>query len=337
LTVLTFTDFRIRKAVAQHFQNADLQFSDGGGKRYNIAIKPAAPRYQRKLEGVLRALLGCVSRHPDFKGHTITVLWQSLTMLMPQNPLCYDPQHEAWAHVKYEEDAQGLKVGVYIHKELAPILGYLEDPSKPEETLWYHEWYRQFWRGQQHDHDTAEDTAQAAKNRRWTDLMVASGSSKDGFPLPITITKVDNGYIEYSKDDYNYKMEKLGLYTKDKRPRDQDAEMTDTQIIKEVQKVERSWKQTGGWKDYSKTDWQGSGSGSASGAAHSWQAPAQQSHPAQSLTAEIPRPNPPPVPVSHAAGAPPQQAAGVPPQPPQAGGYGPERKSPPRGTPYPTI
>ena len=148
ITVIIFSDFRMRKAICQHFQNSELRYLHKD-KSLKVAIKPAAPRFPRKPEGVLRALLGVISRHPDYKGLTATVLWPTLTLLQPQEKVEWVQGHPAWATVKYEEDSTGLKVGVYVSRELYTIMGYLEEPSKEAETLWWHEWYKQFWRGMQ--------------------------------------------------------------------------------------------------------------------------------------------------------------------------------------------
>jgi hypothetical protein len=206
--VVTFTDFKVRRALCQHFQNQELRYNFND-KVLKVALKPAAPRFQRKLEGVLRALLGVISRHPDSKGLTATVIWPTLTLLAPQEKVEWAQNHEAWATVKYEEDVTGLKVGVYVSQELHKLMSHLEDPSKEGETLWYHEWYRQFWKGVQNDLDESENiVAQSLPkfSKRWSEVMLGGASTKDGFPLPITITLCEPGDIAYSQADYDYKM-----------------------------------------------------------------------------------------------------------------------------------
>jgi hypothetical protein len=208
ITVVTFTDFKVRRALCQHFQNQELRYNFND-KVLKVALKPAAPRFQRKLEGVLRALLGVISRHPDSKGLTATVIWPTLTLLAPQEKVEWTQNHEAWATVKYEEDVTGLKVGVYVSQELHKLMSHLEDPSKEGETLWYHEWYRQFWKGVQNDLDESENiVAQSLPkfSKRWSEVMLGGASAKDGFPLPITITLCEPGEIAYNQADYDYKM-----------------------------------------------------------------------------------------------------------------------------------
>ncbi|CAE8683355.1 unnamed protein product [Polarella glacialis] len=48
----------------QHFHNS----------HENLSFKPSSPRFQRKLDGILRVPLWALSQHPDQKGKTYTIL-----------------------------------------------------------------------------------------------------------------------------------------------------------------------------------------------------------------------------------------------------------------------
>jgi hypothetical protein len=254
ITVLTFNDFRMRKATATHFQSADLKFKTESGKQLKIAIKPAAPRFQRKLEGVLRALLECISKHPDYEGQTCTILWPTLTIMAPQTEMHYDPNHQAWATVKYEEELVAgsgtIKVGCYVHQDLADVMHYVPlKVEKPDENLWYTAWYNQFWRtGVQNVQDDVEDAAatRAPKmGKRWIDTMLQGSSTRDGFPLPISITKMAPHEIGYSQVDYDYKMARAGF------PKPDDP---NTQRIQEVGGGSAASAAAGG--GYTKEQWE---------------------------------------------------------------------------------
>lgn len=47
--------------------------------------------------------------------------------------------------------------------------------------------------------------------KKWQQSLMAGSSTKDGFPLPVQIIVLEEGQIQYSQEEYDFKLSKSGL------------------------------------------------------------------------------------------------------------------------------
>ena len=176
ITLLHFKSWEIRKCFMDHYGGS-------GGTPYwsnattpvrntHIRATPASPQFQRKLEIPLRVVLSALNL-VEAEKNQVTILWKTLTIMMPQTQREFDEQATAIARLHYTTESGNL-VGTL---EVNPYLWDLLKTTPPswamadEETTWEHAWNKVVF-GVQHELDVAErelySTAQA----------VAKGSGK---------------------------------------------------------------------------------------------------------------------------------------------------------------
>ena len=219
ITLLHFKSWEIRKCFMDHYGGS-------GGTPYwsnattpvrntHIRATPASPQFQRKLEIPLRVVLSALNL-VEAEKNQVTILWKTLTIMMPQTQREFDEQATAIARLHYTTESGNL-VGTL---EVNPYLWDLLKTTPPswamadEETTWEHAWNKVVF-GVQHELDVAEremySTAQAVAKgsgkgmklgrppRHWTAPTIFS-SEHAPFPIELKVNRVEA--LAYVWDEY---------------------------------------------------------------------------------------------------------------------------------------
>ena len=219
ITMLHFKAWEARKNFMDHYGgSAGTPYWRNGTtpvRNTHIRTTPASPQFQRKLEIPLRVILNAINTVESDKNQ-ITILWKTLTIMMPQTQRAFDDHATAIARLHYTTEGGSL-VGTL---EVDPYLWDLLKSTPPswvmadEETVWEHSWNKVVL-GIQHELDVAErdlySQAQAiAKGsgkgmklgrppRHWTAPCIFS-SEHAPFPIELKVNRVEA--VAFVWDEY---------------------------------------------------------------------------------------------------------------------------------------
>ena len=186
---------------------------------------PRSPPYQRKLEGVVRVLSSAWNSHPDHHNAIFTVLWKSLTIMMPQAALEHDPYHQVAAKVECPTAPLG-NITCQITGNQAMLEKLQHKETGEEENLWEKAWNSQWWGRQMEEDDLDKAAAEkvettppkgkgkGSKSRvgqHWTKGFTTTSYEN---PIPLDVNFVwTTEAIEYDVNEYNVKMGRADLNT----------------------------------------------------------------------------------------------------------------------------
>ena len=222
LTILTFKTFQLRQSFMARYgtANTPLWLNNAPVAGSHIRVTPGVPPYQRKLEGVVRVLLGAWNEHPDHHNAKFTVLWKSLTIMMPQTTKDYDPEHLVAAKVEFPTTPLGnMKCLIVLTDSMSTKLQFV--PDGQTENLWEISWNRQWW-GRQLEEDDLDKAAAEKVSTSPTTPQKGKGKSRnkvqDHWTKGFTTTTFYSPFqldvefqaaadpIDFDKREYNSKM-----------------------------------------------------------------------------------------------------------------------------------
>ena len=104
ISMVEFASVDVRMAFLNQFGREGPRYY---GRR--IRVTPSTPLFARKREGVLRVIMAALNDSEQYADAELTPLWHSLTLMAPQpkGNRVYDPDHDAWAFVKFVRTPAG--------------------------------------------------------------------------------------------------------------------------------------------------------------------------------------------------------------------------------------